>query len=112
LLELVIPSKLVLGDPVDNCTVTGVVSPKNAGSDWILKVFGGATLATVPVTRVNRRKSKSVVADANVEPEAAMTGAVMRAATVCPGARAEVSVRPVKGSAEGTTRPLVSTTKG
>ena len=33
LLELAIPSKLVLGDPVDNCTVTGVVRPKNAGSD-------------------------------------------------------------------------------
>src|ERR1700730_13133462 len=101
LLELVIPSKLVLGDPVDNCTVTGVVSPKNVGSDWILKVFGGATLATLPVTRGHRRKRKSVVAVAKVKPEPAVN-AVMRTATVCPGARAEVSVRPVKGSAEGT----------
>ena len=72
MLELVIPSKLVLGDPVDNCTVTGVVKPKNVGSDWMVKVFGGATLATVPVTRVNRRKRKFVLAVANVEPEAAV----------------------------------------
>ena len=111
MLELVTPSKLVLGDPVDNCTVTGVVSPKNVGSDWMVKVFGGATLATLPVTRVNRRNRKFVLAVANVEPEAAVN-AVMSAATVCPGARAEVSVRPVKGSAEGTTSPLVSTAKG
>lgn len=111
LLELAVPSKLVLGDPVDNCTVTGVVRPKNVGSVWIAKVFGGATLATFPVTRVNRRKRKFVLAVANVEPEAAVK-AVMRAATVCPGTRADVSVRPVKGSAEGTTNPIVSTAKG
>jgi hypothetical protein len=111
LLELVTPSKSVLGEPVDNCTVTGVVRPKKVGSDWIAKVFGGATLATVPVTRVNRRKRKLVLAVAKVEPEAEVK-AVTRAATVCPGTRPEVSERPVKGSAEGTTKPLVSTAKG
>ena len=55
LLELLTPSKFVLGDPVDNCTVIGVVRAKNGGNDCMEKVFGGATLATVPVRRVNRR---------------------------------------------------------
>ena len=46
---------IVLGDPVDNCTVIGVVRAKKVGNDCMEKVFGGATLATVPVRRVNRR---------------------------------------------------------
>jgi hypothetical protein len=45
----------VLGDPVDNCTVMSAVRPKNGGNDCMEKVFGGATLSTVPVTRVKRR---------------------------------------------------------
>lgn len=55
LLEPLTPSKFVLGDPADNCTVIGVVRAKNEGNDCMEKIFGGATLATVPVTRVNRR---------------------------------------------------------
>ena len=109
-LELLIPSKFVLGDPVDNCTVMGVVRAKKEGNDCMEKVFGGATLATVPVTRVNRRYRESALAFAKVESEPAVK-AVMCAATVCPGARTEVSVPPLKAFA-GATKPLVSTTKG
>lgn len=50
-----IPSNFVLGDPVDNCTVMGVVRAKNGGNDCMTKALGGAVLETVPVTRVNRR---------------------------------------------------------
>lgn len=55
LLALATPSKFVLLAPLDNCTVMGVVRAKNGGNVCIVKTFGGATLATVPVTRVNRR---------------------------------------------------------
>ena len=56
------------GETVDNWTVTGKVSPKNDGRDCIVKVFGGAALATLPVTRVKRRYTKSTLAAARVAP--------------------------------------------
>jgi len=55
LFELATPSKFVLVAPLDNCTLMGVVRAKNGGNVCIVKTLGGATLATVPVTRVNRR---------------------------------------------------------
>jgi hypothetical protein len=58
----------VLGETVDNCTVTEEVSPKNDGRDWMVKVFGGAALATLPVMRVKRRYTKSTLAAARVVP--------------------------------------------
>jgi len=44
--------------------------PKNEGKDCMAKVFGGAALATLPVTRVKRRYTKSTLAAARIAPEA------------------------------------------
>ena len=41
-LELLIPSKFVLGDPADSCTAMGVVRAKKEGNDCMEKVFGGS----------------------------------------------------------------------
>jgi hypothetical protein len=58
------PSKFVVLNPFDNCTVAGSVSPKNGGKDCIVNVLGGAEPLTLPVTRVKRRYTKSTLAAA------------------------------------------------
>jgi len=71
------------------------------------KVFGGATLATLPVTRVKRRYTKSTFAAARVVPVLGVkeTRCTVR---VWPGARMEASVAP-RNNELGTTSPLSST---
>lgn len=51
----VTPSKFVLGDAVDNCTLMGMVRLKKGGNDCIVNIVEDPVLATVPVTRVNRK---------------------------------------------------------
>src|SRR5437667_12131584 len=76
----------------------------------MVKALGGAGLATLPVTRVKRRYTKSTLAAAGVaqEPGVKETTCMAR---VSPGARTEASVAPLK-DVFGTTRSVVSTTNG
>jgi len=108
------PSKVVAGivggaPCVSSTRSWDVVTPKNDGRFWILKLACVPVAATVPETRVKRRYTVSTLAVAGVLPEAAVK-AVTCTERVCPGRSMDASV-PVK-LFTGTVSPFVSTRNG